>query len=92
VNHVTSNACSKPDPGFSTSYVVVFFVFSELSEGETRVVDISCVDERHSIILFCHSCAHFLKMHEHTKSVFESHIWKDDRKYNGKMTDNKMEG
>ena len=92
MDHVTSNACSKPDPGFSASYVVVFFVFSELSEGETRVVDISCVDERHSIILFCHSCAHFLKMHEHTKSVFESHIWKDDRKYNGKMTDNKMEG
>ena len=24
-------------------------------------------------------------MRDHTKSVFESHIWKDDRKYNGRM-------
>jgi len=31
-------------------------------------------------------------MSEHTKSVFESNIWKDDRKYNGRMTDNTMEG
>ena len=53
------NACSKSDPGFSTSYVVVVFVFSEFSEGETRVVDISCVDERHYLILICHSYALF---------------------------------
>ena len=88
---VTFNACSKPDPGFSTSYFVVLFVFSEFSEGETRVIDISCVGERHWLILFCHSCALYWEMREHTKSVFESHIWKDDRKYNGRMTDNTME-
>jgi hypothetical protein len=63
---------------FSTSYVVVFFVFSEFSEGETRVVDISCVDERHCLTLFCHSYALFWEMREHTKSVIESHIWKDE--------------
>jgi hypothetical protein len=45
----TFNACCKPDLGLSTSYVVVVFVFSEFSEGATRVVDISCVDERFGI-------------------------------------------
>jgi hypothetical protein len=29
-------------------------------------------------------------MLEHNKSVIESHIWKDDRQYNGRMTDNTM--
>ena len=87
----TFDACSKPDPGFSTWYVVVFFVFSEFSEGETRVVDISCVDERHCLILFCHSYSLFWEIREHTKSVIESHIWKNDTQYNGRMTDKTVE-
>ena len=87
----TFNACSKPDPAFSTVYVVVFFVFSEFSEGEKRVVAISCVDERHCLILISDICALFWEMREHNKSVIESHIWKNDRKYNGRMTDNAVE-
>jgi hypothetical protein len=75
----TFDACSKPDPWFSTWYVVVFFVISEFSEGETRVVDISCVDERHCLILFCHSCVLYWEMSEHTKSLFKSHIWPKPR-------------
>ena len=71
---------------------MVFFEFSELSEGETRVVDIRCVDDRHCLILFCHGWALFWEIREHTKNVIESHIWKDDRQYNGAMIDNTMEG
>jgi hypothetical protein len=37
------------------------------------------------VILFCHSSALFWEIREHTKSVFESHIWKDERKYNGRI-------